>query len=811
VPLLMSTAGARARAAQRYGVALGSALLALAAHMLLHRQFGPSLDPLLVLIVGASAWYGGFGPGLATLALVAGGTLFVGAAGTGAANGTQRSELLWLVVYGLSGLVLSALIAWLRAAQRYADRAREQVAFLSEVSEVLASSLDFRATLSAAARLAVPRLADWCAVDVIDTDGRLRRLAIAHTNPAMVDAVWAMSHKYREHDEDPVPQVIRTARTQLIPEIPLELLRRFARDEEHLQALRAFGLRSLLIVPLTARGRTLGAITFVMAESERRYGPADQRLGEDMARRAAIAVDNARLYQEAEAALLEKDRTVALLDTVFRGAPIGLAFVDRGLRFVRVNDALAAINGAPVDAHLGRTVDEVLGAKGGPVSALFEAVFRDGAPILDHEMHSESHDGIAARTFLASYYPVSAPDGRIEWVGCLVSDVTERRRAAALQLQAERMEAIARVAGGVAHEVNNMMTVITGFSGFLEGALPSDDPRAEDVAEIQRAADRAAGITRQLLAYSRQQMLHLTRVDLKMLVQQAVPALARLLGPGVRIDVAQADTVVPVRADHAQLVQVLVNLALNARDAMGGAGRFTLSAETVELAPDQRAPWPGVVTPPGRYARLSVSDSGHGMDAATRARIFEPFFTTKASGQGSGLGLATVYGIVKQIGGYIWVYSEVGQGTVFKIYLPEFTGPVVEVPPADRLTSPRGAETILIVEDERAVRRMAARALAAQGYTILEAENGAEALEMLARDGSRVDLVLSDVVMPMVNGRELGERLAAERPGLRLLYMSGYTDDDIIRRGLLRPGAPFLQKPFMPDDLSRKVREVLDT
>jgi len=392
-----------------------------------------------------------------------------------------------------------------------------------------------------------------------------------------------------------------------------------------------------------------------------------------------------------------------------------------------------------------------------------------------------------------------------------VSDVTERRRAAALQLQAERMEAIARVAGGVAHEVNNMMTVITGFSGFLEGALPSDDPRAEDVAEIQRAADRAAGITRQLLAYSRQQMLHLTRVDLKMLVQQAVPALARLLGPGVRIDVAQADTVVPVRADHAQLVQVLVNLALNARDAMGGAGRFTLSAETVELAPDQRAPWPGVVTPPGRYARLSVSDSGHGMDAATRARIFEPFFTTKASGQGSGLGLATVYGIVKQIGGYIWVYSEVGQGTVFKIYLPEFTGPVVEVPPADRLTSPRGAETILIVEDERAVRRMAARALAAQGYTILEAENGAEALEILARDGSRVDLVLSDVVMPMVNGRELGERLAAERPGLRLLYMSGYTDDDIIRRGLLRPGAPFLQKPFMPDDLSRKVREVLDT
>jgi CheY-like chemotaxis protein len=199
------------------------------------------------------------------------------------------------------------------------------------------------------------------------------------------------------------------------------------------------------------------------------------------------------------------------------------------------------------------------------------------------------------------------------------------------------------------------------------------------------------------------------------------------------------------------------------------------------------------------------------MDAATRARVFEPFFTTKPSAQGSGLGLATVYGIVKQSGGYIWVYSEVGHGTAFKIYLPEFMGSLAEQPPAEVLLSPRGAETILIVEDEAAVRRMAARALAAQGYAILEAENGAEALEVLARGGGPIDLVLTDVVMPLVNGRELGERLSVERPGLRVLFMSGYTDDDIVRRGLLRPGSPFLQKPFMPGDLSRKVREVLDT
>jgi two-component system cell cycle sensor histidine kinase/response regulator CckA len=404
-----------------------------------------------------------------------------------------------------------------------------------------------------------------------------------------------------------------------------------------------------------------------------------------------------------------------------------------------------------------------------------------------------------------------AADGRTEWVGCMVSEVTERRRAGELLVQAERMQAIARVAGGVAHEVNNMMTVITGFSGFLEGSLPGGDPRADDVAEIRRAADRAAGITRQLLAYSRQQVLQPTRLDLNALLQQNVPMFTRLLGPGVHLALDLAPDVPLVRADQMQIEQVLVNLALNARDAMVAQGRLTVTTEAFVTTESQRAYELGVRMPVGRYARLTVSDTGSGMDAATRQRVFEPFFTTKPAGQGSGLGLATVYGIVKQSGGYIWVYSEVGHGTAFKIYLPEFTGTLAELPPAEVLLSPRGAETILIVEDEAAVRRMAARALAAQGYAILEAENGAEALEVLARGGSPIDLVLTDVVMPLVNGRELGERLSVERPGLRVLFMSGYTDDDIVRRGLLRPGSPFLQKPFMPGDLSRKVREMLDT
>ena len=804
--------GRRVGTTRRYVVAGLVAAVAVVVHFALHRRYGPYFDPLFLVVVGFSTWYGGFGPGLVTLVVAGFGALVTTVTPIGAFAVGSRTDALGLTVYGVSGLILSGLIATLLSSRRRAEAAREQVAFVAEVSEVLASSLDYRATLSAAARLAVPRLADWCAVDVLDAEGRLRRLAIAHADPAKVDAVRAMSHRYREAPEDPVPQVIRSARPQLIRDIPDELLRRFARDDEHLEALRAFGLRSLLIVPLGARGRTLGAITFVMAESGRRYSEAELLLAEDLARRAAIAVDNARLYREAEQALQEKDRTLALLDTVFRGAPIGLAFVDRELRFVRVNDALATMHRAPIAAHVGHTVAEILGDRASLVVPLFEEVFRTGLPALDREIVLPPRgDEDGQRIFLASYYPVGSPDGRTEWVGCIVSDVTERRRAADLVVQGERMEAIARVAGGVAHEVNNMMTVITGFGGFLAGALPPGDARAADLGEIRRAAERAAGITRQLLAYSRQQLLRPTPLDLNDLVRRNVPVLARLLGPDVKLELDLAPALARVRADQGQLEQVLVNLALNARDAMSGRGALTLQTENADVAEDQRQHSTGVRMPPGRYARLVASDTGHGMDAGTRARVFEPFFTTKVAGQGSGLGLATVYGIVKQSGGFIWVDSEPGGGASFRIYLPEFTGPLPELPMAAAPLSPRGAETVLIVEDEAAVRRMAARALAAQGYAILEAANGAEALEVLSRTAGPVDLVLTDVVMPILNGRELGERLAAERPELRVLFMSGYTDSDIVRRGLLRPDSPFLQKPFMAEDLLRKVREVLDT
>ncbi len=702
----------------------------------------------------------------------------------------------------------------LERAQLYAaeSQARERNAFLAEASSMLASSLDYRATLAAVARLSVPRLADWCGVDVVEDDGRLRRVAVAHVDPDRVQDVWEMSRRYVEQPEDPVPRVLKSGTALLVPRIPESMLQAFARDPEHLDRLRSMGLRSLLIVPMRARDRTLGAIIFVTAESGREYTESDLRLSEDLARRAAVAVDNARLFEESRAALRSRSESLALLDTVFIGAPVGLAFVDVELRFVRINHALAALNGHPPEAHLGRTVAEVPGSEGALDEACFRQVLETGDPVLDTEVRGERHDGSGQRfVALASYYPVRGADGQVRYVGVIVMDVTERRRADELVVQSQRMEAIAKVAGGVAHEVNNMMTVITGFSGFLEEATSPGDPRLADIMEIRRAADRAAGITRQLLAYSRQQVLQPRLLDLNALLRGMTTVLHRLLGQGVALRLELAEGIASVRADRAQLEQCILNLAINARDAMNGRGELSITTGAVTLDQGYAQRYPSIHVPPGRYVRVTISDTGTGMDAETRARVFEPFFTTKPVGQGTGLGLATVYGIVKQSEGFIWVYGEPGHGAVFKIYLPEQNAmPVItgEYPiPRD---APAGAERILLVEDEDAVRRMAARALATRGYTVIEAQDGADALQLVARESGEIDLVVTDVIMPTVGGRELGERLAELRPGLPVLFISGYTDDDVVRRGLLSPGSPFLQKPFEPDALARKVRQVLE-
>jgi two-component system cell cycle sensor histidine kinase/response regulator CckA len=390
-------------------------------------------------------------------------------------------------------------------------------------------------------------------------------------------------------------------------------------------------------------------------------------------------------------------------------------------------------------------------------------------------------------------------------------DVTERKRVEDQLRRAERMQAAGRLAGGVAHEVNNMMTGVLGFSEFLMRSLDAADPRRAEVNEIIKAGTRAADVTRQLLAFTRQQFLRPETLSVNVVVQDLEKMLRRVLGEDHVLQLALSPDAGDIRADRGQIEQVLVNLMLNARDAMAGRGRVTITSRTAVLDEAYAQQHGGVDIPVGEYVQLAVSDNGIGMEREVQARIFEPFFTTKPVGQGTGLGLSTVYGIVKQSDGFVWVYSEPKLGSTFKVYLPRVgAGRAAEAAGARAATARGGSETILIVEDEDMVRTLASRGLREHGYTVIEARHGADALRQLAVQPGAVDLVISDVVMPEMGGRELGRRLATLRPSLPVLYISGYTGEDVIQRGLLDPGVPFQQKPFAPEGLARMVREMLD-
>ena len=389
----------------------------------------------------------------------------------------------------------------------------------------------------------------------------------------------------------------------------------------------------------------------------------------------------------------------------------------------------------------------------------------------------------------------------------IARDVTERKRLEEQLRQSQKMEAIGQLAGGVAHDFNNLLTVIGGYSSILLSKLPPDSLQRTNVEEIKKAADRASGLTRQLLAFSRKQILQPKVLDLNIVVSDLDKMLRRLIGEDIDLLTLTDPNLGKVKADPGQIEQVLLNLVVNARDAMREGGKLTIETRNVELSKDYGRLF---ANPSGPYIMLAVSDTGCGIDAATRERIFEPFFTTKQAGKGTGLGLATVYGIVKQSGGNVWVYSELGHGTTFKIYLPrveefedtgELSGPK---------TTPKGTETVLLVEDEDQVRLILRQILENQGYHVLSASHGEEALAISQGPGD-IQLMITDVVMPQMSGRELADRVVAARPSLKVLYMSGYTDDAIVRHGLLDEKLHFIQKPFDSATVARKVREVLDS
>jgi len=474
------------------------------------------------------------------------------------------------------------------------------------------------------------------------------------------------------------------------------------------------------------------------------------------------------------------------------------------------NDAMAQMYGyASAHELAGTRLGDLLVRSDPSNEAMLRVFIGSGYRLADVESHERDRDG-QPKVFLNNLVGI-VEDGLLKRAWGTQRDITDLKRLEDQLRQAQKMEAVGRLAGGVAHDFNNLLTAILGSVELLLRELAPASPLRQDATEIKKAGERAAVLTRQLLAYSRRQVLNPEVLDLNRVVADMDRMLRRLIGEDVDLVTRLAPDLGNVRADRGQIEQVLVNLVLNARDAMPQGGKLTIETANVELDPGYVETHEGAK--PGAYALLAVSDTGAGMDAETAAHLFEPFFTTKEVGKGTGLGLATAYGIVKQSDGYIMVYSEPGHGTTFKIYLPRAAAPgaASPVPPAPPVkATARGSETILVVEDEEAVRSLSRRALEASGYTVLAAADGPDAVRLLERYGGPIHLVLTDVIMPGMNGRELAQRLVQRRPGLRVLYMSGYPGDAIVHRGALEPGMAFLQKPFMPEDLARKVREVLD-
>jgi two-component system, cell cycle sensor histidine kinase and response regulator CckA len=500
--------------------------------------------------------------------------------------------------------------------------------------------------------------------------------------------------------------------------------------------------------------------------------------------------------------LRESERRYRLL---FESSPLPMWVYDTGsFAFLAVNDAAARHYGYTRDEFLRMTIKDIRPAE-------------DVPPLVDHVAHLPEPDSKETWRHCkkdGTRIDVEISAHAFEFAGrparlVLVNDVTERKRLEEQLRQAQKMEAIGRLAGGVAHDFNNMMSVVMSYSSMLIQEFPPGDQKREDLEEIRKAGERAAALTRQLLAFSRQQVLEPRILDLNEVLGNVDKMLRRLIGEDVELVTLPAKGLRSVKADPGQIEQVLMNLAVNARDAMPNGGRLTI--ETANLDVDAGYSREHFDAKPGPYVMLAVSDTGVGMDKATQARIFEPFFTTKEVGKGTGLGLATVFGIVKQSGGTIWVYSEPGRGTTFKVYLPQVdeAGRLVTTRPVSGSAS-HGTETILLVEDEEQVRHLVRTILHQHGYLTLVARDPAEALHLSDTHPGAIDLLLTDVVMPQMSGRQLAEQLSPRRPTMKVLYMSGYTDDAVVRSGVLQAEVAFVQKPLTPDTLAQKVRQALD-
>jgi PAS domain S-box-containing protein len=509
------------------------------------------------------------------------------------------------------------------------------------------------------------------------------------------------------------------------------------------------------------------------------------------------------MLEDLEKAQAEQHQGRTRLGVMIEKMPAVLWTTDTELRFTSAVGAGLDLLGLRTNELTGKTLFEYFQTKDPefpPIAAHKKALRGES---VTYELEWQR------RVFESHVQPLRGSEGELIGVIGVALDITDRKHLADQLRQAQKMQAVGELAGGVAHDFNNLLMVVKGHAEMLHDHLPQSSPQRSHVEQIQTAAERAASLTAQLLAFSRKQVLQPRVLDLNEVVGGMIQMVSRVIGENIELAFMPGARLGNVKADPSQIEQVVLNLVVNARDAMPQGGRLTIETASVEL--DENYTVQHAVVEPGPYVMLTVTDTGCGMDSKTQARIFEPFFTTKEQGKGTGLGLATVYGVIKQSGGYIWVYSEIDHGTTFKIYLPKITAKVEELAAVKTIPTPAcGSETILFVEDEQSVRELVREYLSARGYSVLEASDGIQALDIAAVHPGAIQLLITDVVMPRLSGRELASQIATARRDLKVLYISGYTDDSIFRHGVLEGGMEFLQKPFNLRTLAQKIREILD-
>jgi len=770
-----------------------------------HREALTHPFPLLFLTVAYAAYTGGLLPAVVSAVLTG---LYAAhfLSEPGMPLHYSDGNSLTLLVTVAAALGTAVLVARLRTQALRGESARleraeaetldRRVSFLTQASATLASSMDYEVTLRELTRIMVPTLADWCTAHVAGADGTLRFVAGAHRDPARDLTVRALC----EYGDRRLPFGPEVRAEPALVEVTDELLRERAADPEQLKVYRALAPTGYLRVPLRARGKTAGMLTLVTArEYGRRFQEKDLRFAVELGERAALAVDAGRLHREA----LDADRRYRLLFEA-NPQPMWVFDVD-SLVFLAVNDAAVRHYGFTREEFLGMTVmdlrPEDVAALAGPG---FERNHREEAAFARHQRK----DGSVVDMEIISH-PLELDGRRARLV--LATDISDRTRVRAAmhqqeeQLrQAQRLDAVGRLASGVAHDFNNLLTTIRGFSDMLLRDLPPHDPLRADVEQIRRAAERGTLLTGQLLTFGQGQVPEIRVLRVNQVVGAMESLMRRLLSADVKLSLRLGSGAGTVRMDPGHLEQVLVNLVLNARDAMLEGGTLTVETFERQIGKGARARQ----VRPGPYVVLAVRDTGTGMDTEALRHLFEPFQDVGAPQRRSGLGLSIVHGIVRQNGGVVRVASEPGHGTTVKVYLPQVEPD--EDTPEDIAVDLRGGETVLVAEDEEGVRELLRKVLGDHGHPVLEARHGRDALMVAERYERPIDLLVADVVMPEIGGGELVERLRSQRPGLKVLYISGYTNDEIVRRGVRRTEAHFLQKPFTSQELMRKVRQVLD-